>query len=299
MISTQANILLVDDLPSNLHTLSRTLSDEYDLSVATSGMEALNLARVIAPDLILLDVMMPEMDGLETLSRLRSSDWGREIPVILVTADDRVETQVSGLELGADDFIAKPIVVPVLKARVRNVLERRRLQRELTWLATTDELTCALNRRRFFAQGEAERIRVDRYEQPCGLLMLDLDHFKSVNDQHGHAAGDAVLKAFADTVSNLLRNTDYFGRIGGEEFAVLLPQTDRQGTLNLAERLRVAVTEIRIPLEGDKVIQITSSIGATQLIATDTRLDDALHRADTALYAAKAAGRNKVIEELN
>jgi len=298
MNSPQANILLVDDLPSNLHTLSRTLSDEYDLSVATSGMEALNLAQVIAPDLILLDVMMPEMDGLETLRRLRSSDWGREIPVILVTADDRVETQVSGLELGADDFIAKPIVAPILKARVRNVLERRRLQRELIWLANTDELTCALNRRRFFAQGEAERVRVGRYKHPCGLLMLDLDHFKSVNDQHGHATGDAVLKAFADTISALLRNADQFGRIGGEEFAILLPQTDRQGTLNLAERLRQAVAEIQLPNEDGKTIQITTSIGATQLIATDKRLDDALQRADSALYAAKAAGRNRVIEVL-
>jgi DNA-binding response OmpR family regulator len=139
MNAPKTKVLLVDDLPANLHALSCTLADEYDLSVAISGADALEIARTIAPDLILLDVMMPDMDGLETLRRLRGSDWGRDIPVILVTADDRAETQVSGLEQGADDFIAKPIVAPVLKARLRNLLGRRRAEAELRKLSLAVE----------------------------------------------------------------------------------------------------------------------------------------------------------------
>jgi PAS domain S-box-containing protein len=131
MNNESARLLLVDDFPENLHTLSRILVGSYDLSVATSGADALAIAQETLPDLILLDVMMPQMDGLETLRRLRASDWGREIPVILVTADDRVETQVAGLEQGADDFIAKPIMAPVLMARVRNVLARQQVTRAL------------------------------------------------------------------------------------------------------------------------------------------------------------------------
>lgn len=130
-MTTTSKILLVDDTPANLHTLSHALGRDYDLAVATSGVDALEIARETRPDLILLDVMMPGMDGLETLNRLRQSDWGREIPVILLTADDRTATQVSGFNLGADDFIAKPIVIPVVQARVRNRLEQSRLRREL------------------------------------------------------------------------------------------------------------------------------------------------------------------------
>jgi len=293
-MSAKARILLVDDQPSNLNTLSHALINQYELSVATSGTDALTLAEQDAPDLILLDVMMPDMDGLETLRRLRHSHWGRDIPVILVTADDRTETQVLALDQGADDFIAKPVVVPVVQARVRNTLERQRARRELLRLATTDELTGLLNRRRFFELGEAERSRVARYGQPCGLLMLDIDHFKTVNDQHGHAAGDAVLRVFAETIVNLLRRSDTLGRLGGEEFAVLLPQTKRDGSLDLAQRLNVAVAGIRITMATGKEISVTTSIGATQLSAADRDFEAALQRADAALYVAKAQGRNRV-----
>jgi diguanylate cyclase (GGDEF)-like protein len=293
-MSTKAKILLVDDVPANLHTLSHALMNQYDLSVTTSGASALALAEQTAPDLILMDVMMPEMDGLETLRRLRQSDWGQDIPVILVTADDRTETQVFGLDQGADDFIAKPVVVPVVQARVRNVLDRQRLRRELIRLATTDELTGALNRRHFFELGEAEHSRIKRYQQPCGLLMLDIDYFKPVNDQYGHAAGDAVLKAFVETIQGLLRQSDALGRLGGEEFAVLLPQTEQEGTLELAERLRGVVEALCVDTENGNTISVTTSLGATQLHATDRRFDEALQRADTALYAAKDGGRNRV-----
>lgn len=138
-MKSKSKILLVDDHPANLHMLSRMLIEDFDLSLATSGADALVRAREIQPDLIILDVMMPEMDGLEMLTRLRGEDWGKSIPVILLTADDRIETQVRGLELGADDFIAKPIVVPVLKARVRNILEHRRVERELRKLSLAVE----------------------------------------------------------------------------------------------------------------------------------------------------------------
>lgn len=298
-MTSRSKILLVDDQTANLHTLSRTLADEFDLSLATSGADALLIAQKVKPDLILLDVMMPGMDGLETVRRLRATDWGMDIPVILVTADDRIETQVCGLELGANDFVAKPIVAPVLKARMHNLLKSRLLQRELHRLATTDSLTGLLNRRRMIEQGGAELLRVVRYGQPCALLMLDLDHFKSINDGYGHAAGDSILVTVSAAVGGLLRETDFFGRIGGEEFAILLPQTDRDGAINLAERLRGVVNDIRLGLPDGRVIGVTVSIGVTHLRDSDSRFEDALVRADAALYAAKAAGRNCVRDEYN
>ena len=299
MMQQAFSVLLVDDLPTNLHTLSQILKDLYDVSIATSGADALRIAQSSPPDLILLDIMMPDMDGIETLHRLRTSEWGRDIPVILVTADDSVETQVKGLETGADDFITKPIVAPVLKARVHNVLERLRLHRELARLATTDELTGAMNRRQFYCQGEARLNLLTRYPAPCGLLMMDLDKFKSINDLHSHSVGDEVLVAFANTIQSRLRSSDFFGRIGGEEFAVLLPQTDAAGSLEVAERLRLAVAGIRLPLATGQVISVTTSIGSTQLWPSDAALDAALSRADKALYAAKSHGRNQTQELLS
>lgn len=288
------HLLLVDDLPANLHTLAAALRDDHVLSVATSGQRALELAEADRPDLMLLDVMMPVMDGLEVLTRLRDQPWGAELPVVLITADDRTELQVRGLDQGADDFIAKPIVVPVLRARVRNVLERYRLRRELVRLATTDALTGACNRRRFFELLEHEHQLVVRYHQPCGLLMVDLDRFKAVNDRHGHAVGDAVLVGFATTVTDLLREVDTLARLGGEEFAVLLPRTGPQGTQRLAERLRSTVAGAPVPGVTRPPVQLTVSIGVTELLAEDLDVDVALRRADVALYAAKHDGRNRV-----
>lgn len=308
MTPSKPRILLVDDLPANLHTLSAALAKDYDLSIATSGVAALQLAREIRPNLILLDLMMPGMDGLEMLAMLRSNEWGREIPVIMVTADDRTETLVSSLDQGADDFIAKPVVIPVVQARVRNLLERQRLRHELFRMATVDELTGALNRRYFFERGEVELTRSQRYGHPCGVLMLDIDHFKLFNDQHGHAVGDRVLQAFSRCVKTELRDSDILGRIGGEEFAVLSPHSDRAGSLKLGERLREVVADMRMPLDsGDTpgtsnasdiatALTVTASIGVTQFNPSDTRLDASLQRADSALYAAKESGRNRVCE---
>jgi len=287
------SILLVDDLPTNLHTLSQILSDTYDLRVATSGLDALRIAEAQAPDLILLDIMMPQMDGFETLIHLRHTEWGREIPVILVTADDRMESQVKGLELGAEDFIAKPILAPVLKARVHNVLERLRLHRELVRLATTDELTGVMNRRQFYARAESHWRLLKRYPAPCGLLMVDLDKFKRINDSHGHAVGDEVLKAFANTIRQGLREHDLFGRVGGEEFALLLPQTGTQACVDVAERLRLALAAFALKLQDGTVIHFTASFGCTQLRGEDSSLDAAMSRADRALYGAKTGGRNQ------
>lgn len=289
-----ARILLVDDQPANLHTLSRALASEWELSVATSGAAALELAEQLVPDLILLDVMMPEVDGLQTLARLRATSWGRDMPVILITADARTETQVDGLELGAEDFITKPVVVPVVQARVRNLLERHRLRHELVRRATTDELTGILNRRRFLERSQDEHRRLTRYADACGLLMLDVDHFKAINDRHGHAAGDEALRTIGAVLPSLLREQDLVGRIGGEEFALLLPHTDREGSLALAERIRRTIAQLPIRPDTGEDITLTVSIGSTQLTAADPDLETAMRRADAALYAAKAAGRDRV-----
>jgi diguanylate cyclase (GGDEF)-like protein len=296
LLMEPTRILLVDDLPANLHTLSRALADEYELSVATSGAAALRLAEQLLPDLILLDVMMPDLDGLQTLARLRATSWGREIPVILITADARTATQVEGLERGAEDFITKPVVVPVVQARVRNLLERHRLRRELIRRATIDELTGVLNRRRFLERSQEEHRRLTRYPDACGLLMLDVDRFKAINDDHGHATGDEALRTIGATLPSLLREPDLVGRIGGEEFPLLLPQTDRAGSLALAERIRRTIAQLPIGTDPDGHLRLTVSIGVTQLTPDDPDLETAMRRADAALYAAKDAGRDQVHE---
>jgi len=293
-MNDKPKLLLVDDLPANLHTLSAALAKDYDLSIAISGETALSLAKQIEPDLILLDVMMPNLDGFQTMARLRATYWGKHIPVILITADDRIETQVNGLEQGADDFITKPVVIPVVQARVRNLLERQRLRRELFRLATGDGLTGAFNRRYFLECGEIERRRTLRHGYPSSVLMLDIDHFKSVNDLYGHALGDRVLQVLAQTLKAGLRDSDILGRLGGEEFAILLPHSDQAGVLLLAERLRVAVEQSVLPLDDGGELRVKVSIGVTQIELQDHGLEAALRRADAALYAAKTAGRNRV-----
>ena len=299
-------ILIVDDAEENLLILENLLADMADIHTARDGAEALAVAEELLPDLVLLDVRMPTMDGHEVCKRLKASDRTRNISVVFVTGLSDEEDEELGLELGAVDYVTKPFSPAIIMARVRNHLELQKAHRnlrlaneELTRLATTDFLTGVWNRRRFLELGQNEVSRLRRNGRGFGTVMMDVDHFKSVNDTYGHDAGDTVLRALADACVHSLRNVDIIGRLGGEEFAMILPETDPAGVRLTAERLRQDIGQMAVPI-GGKNLSFTISAGYTCVTDPNDSIENALSRADEALYQAKGAGRNRTIgyEEL-
>ncbi len=285
------NILVVDDIESNIHLLTMQLSDaNYNVVAARSGGEALELTRQQEFDLVLLDVMMPGMNGLELLSRLKKEPTTNNIPVILVTANSDDENIAQGLDLGCHDYITKPYSLVVLMARVRAALrEKERLDLLEKW-ATTDPLTGIFNRRHFFELASREFERTHRGHTDLTFIMLDVDHFKCVNDDYGHQAGDLVLIALAQLLVKQLRKVDFCGRFGGEEFVVCLPDTAESAAYDVAERIRKASAEM-VTATPNATLKITISLG-TAAFDADSRLEDIIKRADNALYEAKEGGRN-------
>mgnify|MGYP003636814929 CR=1 FL=1 len=294
-------ILIVDDAETNLMILSNLLAEEGEIISATDGAQAIALAEADLPDLILLDVSMPGMDGYEVCRRLKSDIRTRDIPIVFVTGRTEDNDQEKGLSLGAIDYILKPYSPLIVLARIRNHLALQKAHRdlkaanaELTRLATTDFLTGVWNRRRFMELGEAEVARVRRSGRSFGMAMMDVDHFKSVNDTHGHDAGDNVLRALAEACVDRLRNVDIVGRMGGEEFALILPETDPQGAMLTVERLREYLSELAIPIDSG-TLTVTVSIGVTTVRDPSDTIEGALKRADEALYKAKGSGRNRTV----
>ncbi|MEQ9362454.1 MAG: diguanylate cyclase [Rhodospirillales bacterium] len=294
-------ILIVDDAETNLLILSNLLAEEGDVISATDGTQAIALANSELPDLILLDVSMPGMDGYEVCRRLKSDIRTRDIPIVFVTGRTEDNDQEKGLSLGAIDYILKPYSPLIVLARIRNHLALQKAHRdlkaaneELTRLATTDFLTGVWNRRRFMELGEAEVARVRRSGRSFGMAMMDVDHFKSVNDTHGHDAGDNVLRALAEACVDRLRNVDIVGRMGGEELALILPETDPQGAVLTVERLREYLGDLSIPIDSG-TLNVTVSVGVTTVKDPSDSIEAALKRADEALYKAKGSGRNKTV----
>jgi len=287
----RAEILIVDDVPDNIRVLNAVLRKHYKLKAVPSGERALSLVHQgLRPDLILLDIMMPGMDGYEVCRRLKADPDMAEIPVIFVTAKNAETDEAEGLALGAVDYIAKPIRPAILLARVQTHLKLRALQVRLERLSVTDELTGSFNRRYFIRQGEIEFNRHRRHGRSLVLLMLDIDHFKRVNDLCGHAVGDRVLKQLSETIRAQLRESDLFARIGGEEFVVMLPETSEEEALGIAERLRSGL-HLDFP-EYPNTLSV--SIGIASLNKGDDSMECLLHRADKGLYRAKKGGRDRV-----
>lgn len=298
----RARVLLVEDSPVSLRIYSQQLGKRgYTMVTAASAAEAKSAVDVAVPDLILLDIFMPGVSGFELLSELRKDPRTTRVPVILISALSEADHVVEGLDLGANDYVTKPIVLPVLIARMEALLRASELVRRLevqtellAKLAAYDELSGAYNRRSMFHHLEAELGRSQRYGRPLSVLMLDVDHFKRVNDEHGHLAGDQVLAWFAQLLIAQLRSMDFVCRYGGEEFCVILPETSEGGALTVADRLRASVE--RAPFtNGALSLGITSSIGvATWDPLAGRDVPDLLFRADNALLEAKRAGRNQV-----
>ena len=290
-------LLIVDDAMENIQILHHVLGEEHDVLFAMSGDKALELAHQHQPDLILLDAVMPGLDGYEVCAALRASSDVSDIPVIFVTALTTPEDETRALEAGAVDFITKPFNIAVVRARVRTHLTLKRQSDAMRELTLTDALTGVANRRSFNDTIDNEWRRCARGPAPLSVIMIDIDHFKRYNDAYGHQAGDTCLKQVANAMAACAgRPPDLLARYGGEEFVILLPQVGEQGAETVARRILAAVRELAIPHRMSSASDtVTVSLGVATILPSEGRCDsDALVRtADRALYQAKKEGRNR------
>jgi diguanylate cyclase (GGDEF)-like protein len=300
------NILLVDDDPTVIGLLGNILQDLGRLRFATSGADALRMARLSAPDLVLLDIEMPGMNGFEVCTAMKETPLLADVPIIFITSHEDAEHEVAGLALGASDFICKPPRPPQVMARVRMHLRMKQMADALRNAAYLDGLTGIANRRQFDETVHREWLRAQRMATPTALLMIDIDAFKRYNDHYGHQAGDRCLQTVAQTIAQAVhRPADLAARYGGEEFAVLLPDTDLCGARFLVLHLLQAVDALKLEHAASPVADhVTLSIGVTayeDFGATRNGQPALLHppvaslvaAADQALYAAKQAGRHQ------
>jgi diguanylate cyclase (GGDEF)-like protein len=295
-------ILVLDDDRSVRQLLARMLGEfGYEPVVASNWTEALRLFRDDPPDLVLLDIMMPGVDGFKMAKMFRSAG-GAFVPIILLTALEDLESKRRGMAAGADDFLSKPVSPLELQIRVSSMLRIKvltdqlaRANAQLAELAVTDALTGLYNRRYLYQQIEREFARAQRYKRPLACLMLDLDHFKAVNDTYGHQVGDRVLTLVGDVLRASLRNTDMAARFGGEEFVILAPETPAEACLVVAERIRSRIAEQSAAANGE-IPRVTVSIGVCTTEHPQASVQDELVRlADEALYRAKESGRDRVV----
>jgi diguanylate cyclase (GGDEF)-like protein len=302
-----ARVLVVEDSPSQADWLKETLAHQgYRISVARDGREALRQVMSDAPDLVVLDVMLPDMDGLEVLRVIKMRSREQFVPVILISAKATLESRVAGLRIGADDFLAKPFAEAEIQARAAAMLRIKSLQdqlreanAQLEKLAVADGLTGLYNRRTFDERLRDEFTRCRRYGDPVSLLILDLDHFKRLNDEYGHPFGDRVLRETAELLSSMLRAPDVCARYGGEEFAVILPKTHMKGALAVGERILARLREKTYAAPGTPsvaaAVRVTASAGvASHPSAGITTPELLVDCADEALYRAKCDGRDRI-----
>ena len=309
----RSKILVVDDIPLN-RKLEKTYLESvgYQVVLANDGIEALQQVDEETPDLILLDVMMPKMNGFQVCRRLKNTEDTRFIPIIMVTALNEIEDKVKGVEAGADDFISKPFNKLELLARVKSLLRIKHLhdelelkiaelevaQSKLLQLAITDGLTGLYNYRYFKEQLSQEVIRAKRHNANISIAMIDIDFFKNYNDTHGHPAGDLVLKKIADLLHNNIRKIDVAARYGGEEFSLVLVETDKQAASFVANKIKNLIEEQKFDYEETQPNgKLTISMGIATFPDDAITPDELVNKADQRLYRAKKAGRNRVVLE--
>src|SRR6266446_7059859 len=298
-----ARVLVVDDVPANVKLLEARLSAEYfDVLTAVSGADALAICERAECDVVLLDVMMPDMDGFEVCRRLKGGISTHHIPVVMVTALDQPSDRVRGLEAGVNDYLTRPIDKNELMARVRTQIRKKRYTERLRdnvqmsiEMAITDALTGLYNRRYMESHIGTLVEQAATRGKPLTVLVLDIDFFKTINDSYGHDAGDDVLREFAIRIKKSIRGIDLACRYGGEEFVVVMPETDLAVSTLVAERLRRRIASQPFAIrQGARQIEVTISIGIAALGGGD---DAAMlvKRADQALFRAKRDGRNRVV----
>lgn len=290
-------LLVIDDQPLNIRIMNELLSGDFDIFMANSGLQGITKCLELSPDIVLLDVVMPGIDGYEVCKRLKLDPITSNIPIIFVTAHFDESEEVRGFELGAVDFIHKPINPVITKARIHNQLMRKQQQDFLNEIALMDGLTGIANRRKFDNELQSDWLQCSRDKQPLSLLIIDVDFFKLYNDRYGHLMGDECLKIISKTLKNSLhRPYDLVARYGGEEFACLLPRTPLAGALILAEKILSNIRNLNIEHKASTIDKfVTVSIGVAcktpNIEGSPERLVEA---ADNQLYISKELGRNRI-----
>ncbi|CNC57752.1 diguanylate cyclase [Yersinia intermedia] len=296
----KSKILIVDDHPINIQMLYQAFSSDYHVCMATNGKQALDVCISQHPDLILLDIEMPGMNGFEVCAKLKASPDTQDIPVIFVTAHIDEETETRCFSEGAVDFISKPINRNTVRARVKTHLLLKAQSDLLRQLVYLDGLTEVHNRRYFDKQLDLEWKLSNRNQTPLSMIMIDVDFFKKYNDLYGHQGGDDCLRNIAKVIRDALRRpADLVARYGGEEFVCLLPDTELAGAMELAETIRLQILEQKILHAGSTVYPFVSiSLGVCCKETNSTCApEDLLLQADSQLYQAKKNGRNQTCGE--
>ena len=284
-------VLIVDDAVTNTMVLAGCLKDKYQIKVASDGLRCLELVLLKPePDLILLDIEMPGMDGYEVCRQLKGNTLTKDIPIIFVTGNDQDEDEEKGLNLGAVDYITKPVRPSIMKARVRTHITLKQQRDQLLSMATHDQLTGLYNRHYLLHSAQNKISLSLRHDLPLSLVMMDIDHFKMVNDTYGHPVGDIVLQKIAELLEKHCRQEDIVVRFGGEEFVIMLDHTDLHDAEEKAENLRSLIEALH-----PEQLLVTMSMGVVQLKPDEDNIAELIKRADIALYSAKENGRNRVV----
>ena len=294
---SKPKLLIVDDQPINIQVLHQIFAPDHQVFMATSGEQAVQLCASKLPDLVLLDIMMPGMDGYAVCQRLKQDPLTQNIPIIFVTATHDDTAEAHGLDAGAVDFITKPINPKIVRARVKTHITLKTQADLLRSWAYMDGLTGVHNRRHFDEQLAIEWGRALRAQAPLSVLLLDVDFFKRYNDRYGHQAGDDCLRRVASAIkTSMKRPGDHVARYGGEEFVCMLPETDLAAALGVAEHIRNTISNLAIAhVDSTAAPWVTVSIGACSKPPKAVGSAKALvKQADEQLYAAKASGRNRV-----
>lgn len=291
-------VLIVDDTYFNAKYIEDILKDDYQVVIVTSGKECLNYVEHQKADIILLDIVMPEMDGYEVCQKLKANSATKKIPVVFLSIKGEVEDETRGLELGAIDYMIKPACAPIIKARIKNHLALKRYNDLLEKLSYVDELTGLFNRRYLDELLRKEWRCAFRTGEILSVLLIDIDFFKDYNDFYGHLEGDVCLQKVATVLKNsVLRSSDIVTRYGGEEFIIILPATSQNGAIKVAKRLQEKLALLQIAHQRSNVSEyVTVSVGSASVIAKDF-IDEKgiLEMADFALYQAKNQGRNRIV----
>ncbi len=292
MEENKQTILVVDDTETNIDILVELLGDKYDVMVALDGHSAIEIGLEEQIDLILLDIMMPEMDGFETCEIFKSNQQTKDIPIIFITANSDEESIEKAYDIGGIDYVTKPFKPKELLARVKTQLELRVLITHLEYISSYDSMTGIYNRRKFF---ELATEQFDKNNENIYAVMMDIDRFKNINDTYGHPLGDQVIKLVTKTISDNISNESILGRLGGEEFAILCCYDTKVDIVEKLEKIRKEIESLEVIASNGDVVKFTISTGVTKCDGTLKDIDELLKEADVALYDAKGTGRNKSI----
>ena len=289
---TRKTILIVDDTETNIDILLELLGSEYDILVALDGKSAFAILEEEVVDLVLLDIMMPEVNGFEVCTRMKLQSSTRDIPVIFVTAKTDEDSIEKAYDVGGIDYVTKPFKPRELQARIKTQIKLKALVDHLEYISSYDQMTGVFNRRKFFilATEALEAIQINLY-----AIMIDIDHFKRFNDTYGHAFGDEVIKGVTRAISDTMLEGSIFGRVGGEEFALLTHAISEDIAVENIESMRKAVEALEFTTQDNIIVKCTISLGMSKSDKTLNSLDALLKKADDALYEAKGEGRNRSI----